>query len=123
MDDFREWLLKAVEDVLPKKKREEIFGQLPQDFHVVSFPFLERKSPLLHAVLSHEIGHLVIEDYIKKDQETIPGDLLKKVVKGVEQEVKDGSVLPLYRYEAVLSKLEEIGEYRKRAIAEIGADV
>lgn len=41
-----------------------VFEHMKDPFHIISFPFLERKNVLLHSLIGHEIGHLISEDFI-----------------------------------------------------------
>lgn len=119
---------RAVEYALSSKKIDECLGGLRGCLHIISFPFLERRSVLLHAALVHEIGHLVVEEYMASEKASCPESLQKEIVKSA---VADTATTPLYetkeikkgRLREVLRRLSACAEYRKRAVQEIGADL
>ena len=57
MADLIECLSKPLSCVLSKTEVDNCFAELKAKLHIISFPFIERKSILLHAAFAHEIGH------------------------------------------------------------------
>jgi hypothetical protein len=43
---------------------EEIFIDLKEPFHIISFPSIERKNILLHCLIGHELGHFIVKKYL-----------------------------------------------------------
>lgn len=79
----------------------------------ISFSYLDRKSPLIYAVLAHEIGHLFSEEY-RLNHEGLDNNWCNTNL---------DPVLEKLSYDDGLNFLEEFGYTRRRAIEEIGADL
>lgn len=43
------------------------FDDLPDDFYIITIPKVEKNNPLIHCILSHEIGHALCERYKLND--------------------------------------------------------
>lgn len=127
LEELSKWLREQFRFMVSARSmREEVeplLSSIGGSFYIVSFPNIERKSVLLHAVLGHEIGHLVAEKFLASDSSTLPSPLHKKVVASVENDVKAERMLPLFRTMGISTRLAEITAYRARAIEEIGADI
>src|SRR5258708_2142011 len=71
IQDFREayrQLLSEYADVLPDEDLTDVLSDLPRPFHILTFPALERKNILLHSLLGHEIGHLLVAQFITEER-------------------------------------------------------
>src|SRR4029077_5385988 len=70
-------------DYVPDVDLEKVvFVEMQRPFHIISFPSLEQKHILLHCLLGHEIGHLLVGRFITKEREaefvaTIQSDVAK----------------------------------------------
>lgn len=76
------------------KNPEEILVPLGKSFYIISFPFIERNNILLHCLIGHEIGHLVLKKYFteKRSQELLQSirDRVAAIVqKNIEKSIKD----------------------------------
>lgn len=80
-DDLRDVyrrVLARYENVIPNghEELEGVFEYMEGPFHIISFPFLERKNVLLHSLICHEIGHLISEDFIaERKPEFLPNNV------------------------------------------------
>ena len=71
IQDFREAyrkLLSEYEDFLPDDDLDKVLIDLPNPFHILTFPALERKNILLHSLLGHEIGHLLVDQFLTEER-------------------------------------------------------
>jgi hypothetical protein len=120
MSDIAMTVRKAIENVLPPAEIDDCFRELKPPLHIISFPYIERRAVFLHAALGHEIGHLLAEEFIRKDKATMPNELAMEIVKAVQA---DQSIGPLFKPVETIRRLRECAEYRKRAIQELGSDM
>jgi hypothetical protein len=76
-------LLTEYVDYLPGIDIEQtVLKDLPRPFHIISFPSLERKHILLHSLLGHELGHLLVDRYLDEAKESA---FIAKIKREVEQ--------------------------------------
>jgi hypothetical protein len=62
-------MLEEFKDYLPDVDIEgDVLKPLPRPFHIVSFPALERKHILLHTLVGHELGHMLVAKYLTDDK-------------------------------------------------------
>jgi len=120
MSDIVTIIRKAVAPALPPKTLDKCVGGLNSQLHIVSFPYIERRSVFLHAALSHEIGHLVAEEFIRADKTPMPKAVLDRILQDV---ANDKFIKPLFKHAEAARRLRECAEYRKRAIQELGSDL
>src|SRR5207248_6529778 len=57
-----------IREVFDAAEWNAIVEGLPKNFYVLSFPGLERDNVLLHVSMGHEIGHLVVGDYLNQEE-------------------------------------------------------
>jgi hypothetical protein len=80
---YKDFLKKNV----PKSKQSRVnklFSGLPSRFYVVSFPGIERKNVLLHAVVGHEFGHPIAKKFFEGDD---PKSFLFDIFNAVTKEL------------------------------------
>ena len=128
LEDLAKWMREEFKYMVSYKDKkneiDQLLGHVGGSFYIVSFPNIERKSVLLHAVLGHEIGHLVVEKFLaSRAKDILPASLYKQIVASVDDEVKSEHMLPYFRDYEVSKRLGEVTAYRTRAIEEIGADM
>jgi len=123
LEDLTEWLYDTAKYIFTDKEIQKALNNLDQNLHIISFPFTDRKSVLLHSILAHEIGHIIIKEFLDSEISTIPEDIDSKIKSQVQKEVEDGTVLELFASNETSEKLKQVSEYRKRAIEEIGSDI
>lgn len=123
--DLRECLRDMIKNKIPDPEGEltKSLKSVPPNFYVVMFPYIERRSVLLHATLAHEIGHLVINKYILDDRSVMPEDLVAEIKEFASGHVGSQRLPPLAERLETVKRVEQCSEYRRRAIAEIGADL
>jgi hypothetical protein len=63
LDFIRVWR-ELLSDLLDTKELDEIFKALPATCYVVRFPRITRENVLSHAILGHELGHPIAEDFL-----------------------------------------------------------
>jgi hypothetical protein len=67
---------------------EEVFTDFNKPFHIISFPSIERKNILLHCLVGHELGHLIV----RKSQcinEALKNDFTSRIKSEVKEIVID----------------------------------
>lgn len=85
---FRQVLVEHM-DYLPGVDLEkDVLRDLPKPFHIISFPSLEQKHILLHSLLGHEIGHLLVARYLDTHKEAT----FVAAVKGEIEKLTDSQV-------------------------------
>jgi hypothetical protein len=120
MSDIIATIRDAAKNVLPLDRINECFGKLKPPLHIISFPYIERRSVFLHAALGHEIGHLITEEFIRDEKTSMPAGLALEIIKKIQN---DKAIAPLFKSKEVIRQLRECAEYRKRAIQELGSDL
>lgn len=123
LDDLHYCLRQMVDTLLPTPVLDEVFCQLRGALHSIAFPFIDKNSVLLHAGVGHEVGHLLIGRYLAEEPDVLPPDLRAKVEAAVDEDIKSGRVIALKRSNEVAVRMQEVADYRRRAVEEIGADI
>lgn len=108
--------------ILPASTVEVLFKDFPRNFHIISFPSVERRTALLHCDLAHEIGHLVAKAYLLFEGKNRPYllELRRRVAERVELELRDR---PLLIPETIQKYLEDADFVRWRGFSEIISDI
>ena len=132
-DDLRNFYYDSLEEFedITERNREEVFKDLKGPFHIISFPSIERKNILLHCLVGHELGHLIVRKYNYIDEE-----LIKNFTKRIGPEVKKiimeryhihFSTLDMFKQfhakQEVQSSIETTQQIWKRGLEEILADI
>jgi hypothetical protein len=92
-DDLRKFYydsLREFEDIT-ERSRDEVFKNLKEPFHIISFPSIERINILLHCLVGHELGHLIVRKY-----QFIDSSLINDFTRQIRTEVNE-IVLNRYR--------------------------
>jgi hypothetical protein len=58
----------SFDQILSEQEWKGIYDKLPDRFYILSFPGLERDNALLHVNLGHEIGHIVVEEFLAQEE-------------------------------------------------------
>jgi hypothetical protein len=119
--DLGEGYREELRRILPQNTVDTIFTNFPTEFHIISFPSVERGTVLLHCDLAHEIGHLVARKFIEYEEETSSYlvDLQRRIAKQVKTESsKDKSAR-----ESIEESLELAISVRSFGLAEIISDI
>lgn len=101
------------------QKPDNVFGDFNKPFHIISFPSLEQKNILLHCLIGHEIGHLLIhKEFIDRlHRPKILTEVLKpKIIKELKREG-----INLRQYE-LTNKVNEAYEILIRGLDELLSD-
>ncbi|NIM16776.1 MAG: hypothetical protein GTO45_32705 [Candidatus Aminicenantes bacterium] len=133
-DDLRKFyyvILSEFEDIVERPIEDDVFTNFKEPFHIISFPSIERKNILLHCLIGHELGHLIIKKYKFIDE-----DLKKNFTKRIDSEVKkivmDYYPKPfdeldmftrVYAREEVESSIRTVLQIWKRGLEEILSDI
>ena len=120
MSDIIGTIRDAAKNALPPERLNECFGKLKPPLHIISFPYIERRSVFLHAALGHEIGHLIAEQFIRDEKISMSADLAQEIIKKVQE---DQAIAPLFKSKEIIRQIRECAEYRKRAMQELGSDL
>jgi dCTP deaminase len=82
-------LLSEYPDYLPGVDLEkDVLKEMKRPFHIVSFPSLEQKHILLHSLLGHEVGHLLVDAYLTEEREqTFIGRVMQEVVEYTDSSI------------------------------------
>lgn len=67
---FRSILLEHGDYVPTVDLDRDVLAPLTRPFHIISFPSLEQKHILLHSLLGHEVGHLLVDRYLTPVRES-----------------------------------------------------
>ncbi|MBN1510022.1 MAG: hypothetical protein JW955_24465 [Sedimentisphaerales bacterium] len=120
MSDIIATIKEPAKKVLSLEQINKCFGELKPPLHVISFPYIERRSVFLHAALGHEVGHLIAEEFIRDEKTPMPAYLALEIIKRIQD---DKAVAPLFKSKEIIRQLRECAEYRQRAIQELGSDL
>ena len=114
------------ENLYSASEIKKLFLGFEGPFYLVSFPRIERDNILGHAMFGHEIGHLIVDEYL--DYEVKFGkykNALKAATEKVKKEIEadadpqlDLFIRTKYEQEAI----RELLEIRKRGLQEIVSD-
>jgi hypothetical protein len=125
--DLGDHYRKILEIILEQDTINKLFTDFPGDFHIISFPSIERKTSLLHCDLGHEIGHLVAKSFLEAEDRSYLIDLQKKVAKYVEEDLRARSLPPLWeeaaKTELISRELKRAVSVRERGLEEIISDI
>ena len=108
-----------LEASLSPQRIEQIFGDLGRPVYAVAFPAIERQSILLHAAFGHELGHLVVDRWIRDhdDKEAETGEAVRKRA----AELQSQSKTPLLDRTQLVA--DQILKPRRRLLEEYAADM
>ncbi len=122
--DLGQYYQSILSKILGAKKAEGLFAGFPKDFHIISFPSIERKTALFHTDLGHEIGHLVAKDYLEEEsrQSRYLIDLSNQVLEEVRKKQKT-PLTPLEEEIAVTEVLRRVVAIRRRGLEELISDI
>ena len=130
--DLRQALIQTLEAFTLTLERDvagDVLKPIPRPFHILTFPALERKNILLHSLLGHEIGHLLVAD---RANETAKQRFLQSIRTEIHshtraQLVPTGRVVPNYlgpeQSFLNIRNFNEAGACWQRGITELLADV
>lgn len=105
-----------------KEKLDKLFIDFP-DFHIISFPSIERKSALLHCDLGHEIGHLIAKRFLESEDNTYLIDFQEKIIAKVKDETKKHPIPPILEVIEIGKKIKSAILFRRRGLEEIISDI
>lgn len=106
-----------------------VLADMQRPFHIISFPSLEQKHILLHCLLGHEIGHLLVGRFLTKARQltfvekiraevaTIVDDDLKTLPAGVDDDLRKS-----IREQTIGNFLQETLNQWQRAVEELLSD-
>jgi hypothetical protein len=100
---------------------DRVFENFPHPFHLVFFPALEKKNILLHCLLSHELGHLLSQQYIRQNEGRFLKENRDEIVRHVEE--RSGTKEPLFTQQMITHTLERATHIWKRGLDETLSDV
>ena len=85
-DDLKTYYYESLKEYqdFTETPRENVFTDFKKPFHIISFPSLERKNILLHCLVGHELGHLIV-----RKNDYIPETLKKDFSNRIKAEVKE----------------------------------
>ncbi len=126
---FRRYLAGYHAYVPDMELERDVFQEMNRPFHIISFPSLEQKHILLHCLLGHEIGHLLVTEFLTKEREAALIDALKSEISKLAdedlQQLPDSLEEEARRAvkEALIGrKLEEALFFWRRALEELLSD-
>lgn len=125
---YRRYLAPYADYVPDVDIEKAVFGEMQRPFHIISFPSLEQKHILLHCLLGHEIGHLLVGRFITKDREAaFVAAIQADVAKLADEELKTfpattEDLRKALREQLVLRSLQEALYYWRRALEELLSD-
>lgn len=132
LSDLREFyatLLSEYADFLPDEDlNQDILGELKTAFHLVSFPYLEQKHILLHSLLGHEIGHLLVDGCLSKQREdTFAASIVEGIKEITDAQLKglqlgDDDNLKRVSEQFVVRNIRTATTFWRRALEELLSD-
>jgi hypothetical protein len=125
----------AIVDVMSTSESAQAYEEiLKSEVLLVSFPRVERDNVLQHAILGHELGHHIAEEFLAHDETTVQGkERLKRLVDAAKA-LASGSSEPIEangdqagdegedEFEEETEIVEEVLTIRKRALEELISD-
>jgi hypothetical protein len=127
--DFRRVYLEELEGfkLLVDRDIRRVLAPIPNHFHILTFPVLERKNILLHSLLGHEIGHLIVSDVAPANRRRF----LRSIRNSVGQQTGrlipaasgDSEAIALTKSFLTVQYLETAELCWERAVTELLADV
>jgi len=123
-------IMSQFEDIV-NRPLKEIFIDFSKPFHIISFPSIERKNILLHCLVGHELGHLIVRksQYINK---ALTDDFTSKIKSEVNEIVIDSYrrrfdqldiFTKFHAKQEVQSCIEMTQQIWKRGLEEILSDI
>jgi hypothetical protein len=72
-DDLKDYYYEMLEEFedYTESTRKDVFTDFKKPFHIISFPSIERKNILLHCLVGHELGHLIVRKNEYIDQKLV----------------------------------------------------
>ena len=125
---YRRYLAPYADYVPDVDLESVVFCEMQRPFHIISFPSLEQKHILLHCLLGHEIGHLLVGRFITKEREAaFVATIQPDVAKLAEEELStfpatNEDVRKALREQIVLRFLQEALFHWRRALEELLSD-
>lgn len=135
VSDLRELYLNELQEYeyyLPAIDVEsKIVSPLGSAFHVISFPSLERDNILLHSLIGHELGHLVVTEIVEKHKKDFLDGVQSQIESVTKEELASKNVtpvsVPLWYDQVLTTQITENSnrclKYWERAMEEILADM
>ena len=95
--DFRANYILALEefqDLVPSLQVEDnVLDSLKTPFYLIAFPALERDNILLHTLLGHEIGHLLVDRFLTDNVEAeFVASILGEINRIAKKDLADGGI-------------------------------
>lgn len=117
-------------DLMPEIELEsDVLSSMRDPFHIVAFPQLEQDNILLHCLLGHELGHLLVDKFLTEERtRRFSESVLKEVHALAEERMKPwGDGVPLLaaqmRVDLINNILQEVLRYWRRALEELLSDL
>jgi hypothetical protein len=128
-DVYRRYLEPYREYVPGVNLESEVLKEMQRPFHIISFPSLEQKHILLHCLLGHEIGHLLVGKFLTKEREAAFLEKIKsEVTHAADEDLKtlpagvDEDVRRTVRERTIGAYLQETLNQWRRALEELLSD-
>ena len=121
-----DWYRSPLKGVYSDAELDELLPRTKSPIYTIAHPAIERHSILLHAALGHELGHLVVEEWLQKNNGKVSlGIALRdKAIDIVDKRSDDASPsTELERASEITATVSEIGWRRRRLLEEYGADL
>ena len=132
-DNYRLALEELQDHVEDLDLEQGVLDEFSNPFYLIAFPALERDNILLHTLLGHEIGHLLVDDFLTEELESrfvqevrgIVTDLTRKQLRdqGLSEDEVGQIFWPDLEKFWIASNLREVVEVWKRALEEILSDI
>lgn len=115
--NLKDYYRRELENFLSAEVVDEALAPLPKDFHIVSFPAVERKTVLLHSALAHEIGHLVAKRFLTSDFKPNIPNLASKIRERLRKSQNDADFF------AQAEAIDKAQNILRKGVFEIVADI
>lgn len=112
-------ILTAAQKFVPDAVKDFPF----QGIHCISFPHVERDNILMHAVLGHEIGHPIADEFLNEEEtKTKFTQKQQEIAQSIQQLVDKEGDVPLIAFKKKQARLKYVLTIRRRALEEIISD-
>lgn len=123
---YRRYLAELADYVPDVDLERDVLAEFAQPFHIISFPSLEKKHILLHSLLGHEIGHLLVGRYLTSVREAQFIDRVKSEIDGLVDKNLEGFPAEEFknpiRDQMFARSVQEALTFWRRALEELLAD-
>ncbi len=116
--EIRAAFKESFDEILSVEEWKGIYNKLPDRFYALSFPGLERDNALLHVNLGHEIGHLIVEEFLAQEEPKWS----ERIRKSIDESVEDANTDQTARRLMIEDRVQRVQLIRKRALEEIISD-